>query len=417
MTVQTAKFRIIAAFYLILMCVQYVPWEGWGASPVKVTAMCIAPVFFLISRPVASIAIFWDGLYLIWCWAVSHFHSSTPRIDTLGYMAMFWSCYMVFYHLVVEQKVFSMEFFEKLMKYLLSAYIVVLIVQQIFSLVGLGSLPLINSMGFCNMQNVFKCQSLALEPSHSARIMGAAFYAVLKISEWRDGVPVSLNSLWKKNRMLLIGFLYAMLSMQSGTAIFILLILSLYFFHWKYVVPFAAVFILLPWIQSIIQSEQLDRVIAVLEATSTGDVEAVVAADHSASYRILPMLNMFYLDFSDIHTWVGYGVDTAKDIYFATFDSRQMIGNGIMDYGMISYLLSLIFVFTCCIRPFLSLPTLMFFMGVGGGTGNIAYTWGILMIFTCVSYFYLQSNKNPQKQPRYQYSALEEKGFHTHVNF
>ena len=158
MTVQTAKFRIIAAFYLILMCVQYVPWEGWGASPVKVTAMCIAPVFFLISRPVASIAIFWDGLYLIWCWAVSHFHSSTPRIDTLGYMAMFWSCYMVFYHLVVEQKVFSMEFFEKLMKYLLSAYIVVLIVQQIFSLVGLGSLPLINSMGFCNMQNVFKCQ-------------------------------------------------------------------------------------------------------------------------------------------------------------------------------------------------------------------------------------------------------------------
>lgn len=409
----TPHYRRIAAIYLIGMCIQYFLLEGWGVSPVKVTAMCIAPVILLFEFRITS-AIVLGWLYLTWIWGISYYHSSEPRIETMGYMTMFWGCYMVFYNLIYTKRAFSMDFFLILMERLLYAYIIVLIIQQILSLAGITVLP------FLNMEmhsNPLKCQSLSLEPSHSARIMGVAFYAFLKVSEWRDGVPVSLNSLWKKNRMLLIGFLYAMLSIQSGTAIFILLILSLYFFHWKYVVPFAAVFILLPWIQSIIQSEQLDRVIAVLEATSTGDVEAVVAADHSASYRVLPMLNMFYLDFSDIHTWVGYGVDTAKDIYFATFDSRQMIGNGIMDYGMISYLLSLTFVFTCCIRPFLSLPTLMFFMGVGGGTNNIAYTWGILMIFTCVSYFYLQSNKNPQKQPRYQYSALEEKGFHTHVNF
>jgi hypothetical protein len=37
---------------------------------------------------------------------------------------------------------------------------------------------------------------------------------------------------------------------------------------------------------------------------------------------------------------------------------------------------------------FMSLPTIMFFVGVGGGVGNIAYCWGILMIFTTIRYFY-----------------------------
>jgi hypothetical protein len=29
----------------------------------------------------------------------------------------------------------------------------------------------------------------------------------------------------------------------------------------------------------------------------------------------------------------------------------------------------------------------MYFLGIGGGTSNIAYGWGLLMLFTCVKYF------------------------------
>ena len=39
---------------------------------------------------------------------------------------------------------------------------------------------------------------------------------------------------------------------------------------------------------------------------------------------------------------------------------------------------------------FMSLPTIMFFVGVGGIVGNIAYGWGILMIFTVVRYFQIK---------------------------
>jgi hypothetical protein len=62
-----------------------------------------------------------------------------------------------------------------------------------------------------------------------------------------------------------------------------------------------------------------------------------------------------------------------------------MLGE-INDYGLIAYILGLLFVFTCAIR-FISIPTIMYFAGVGGGTSNVAYMWGILMIFMCVNYF------------------------------
>ena len=59
---------------------------------------------------------------------------------------------------------------------------------------------------------------------------------------------------------------------------------------------------------------------------------------------------------------------------------------GIDDYGLISYILGLGLIFLCAIN-FFSIATIMFFLGIGGGINNIAYGWGILMIFTCVKYF------------------------------
>ena len=62
-----------------------------------------------------------------------------------------------------------------------------------------------------------------------------------------------------------------------------------------------------------------------------------------------------------------------------------MIG-GISDYGLLSYIISIILVYSCCIR-FISLESLYFLILLGAGIGNVAYGWGILMIFTCSKYF------------------------------
>lgn len=126
--------------------------------------------------------------------------------------------------------------------------------------------------------------------------------------------------------------------------------------------------------------EQFDRMTSVAEAAVTLDNKIVSQTDHSASYRILPILNTIHnLDLTQKEHWFGYGIDAGHNNM-----SERMI---VTDYGFWAYFLGLCLVFSCAIR-FWSLPTLMFFIGVGGGTGNIAYQWGILMVFMSVKYFY-----------------------------
>ena len=85
--------------------------------------------------------------------------------------------------------------------------------------------------------------------------------------------------------------------------------------------------------------------------------------------------------------WTGKGCDSTS---FDDWAQGRVLMAHINDYGIISYILELLIVFMCCIN-FCSLATIMFFLGVGGGIGNISYGWGILIIFTCLKY--LQDNR------------------------
>lgn len=377
--------RNIATFYLLLMCVQYHLVEGGGVSSIKVTFMCLSPLILCYAAQRITPAMIWGGGYLLWCWFTAYVHIDSPRIATLCYMVMFWVTYMMFYSLI-ERDAFDKDYFLKLMQGLLWAYIIVLAIQQFFSLMGVQTLEWIN-LG--PHQNILKCQSLSIEPSHSARIMGCAFYAFLKVKEFKNGEPVSIGQLWRENRYLLLGFLYAMIFMQSGTAIFFLMLLGLYFMRLKYSGMLVVLVTSAYFLQQYFQCDQINRVINLIGSIFSGDIEEVVAADGSGSYRVFPVLNIFRLDYNDLHTWIGSGVDTMRNIYFeSNFNPRVLVGGNILDFGIISYLIAMVFVFTCCIRPFWSLPTLFFFAGVGGFFGNGAYGWGILMIFTCLTYFY-----------------------------
>ena len=281
---------------------------------------------------------------------------------------------------------------------LLWAYIVVLIIQQVYSLAGGGEWRLMNL--FYSRLHALKCQSLSLEPSHSGRILGAMFYALLKIWEFQNGKRVTASELWHKHRWITVGFLYAMISMQSATAIFVLLFLLLYFFSWKYVLPIILLFVVLPKIQEFTGSHELGRVLAVMESTTTGETEEVIDADSSAAYRIAPMLGMFKADYFDVHIWVGNGIDTMYNYLQDNPYARLEILPGVLDYGLVDYILALLLIWSCSIIPAFSLPTLMFFCGVGGSTGNVAYHWGILMLFTISSYFHVQHQRYLIRQQR-----------------
>ena len=85
---------------------------------------------------------------------------------------------------------------------------------------------------------------------------------------------------------------------------------------------------------------------------------------------------------------MGRGIDFA-DNHGRNFTERykkSVLGN-INEYGLISYCVILVFIYTCAIYRFFSLETLFFLVLFSGTLGNIAYAWGAMMVFTLVRHY------------------------------
>jgi len=390
-TVNQKLLQNIATIYLVAMCIQLVFFEGYGVSKIKVPLMCLSPLLLLITVPYFSKAFFWGGFYVVWVFFCTILLQSTPRIETMGYMAMFVSMYIMFYNMVYAGA-FNTDFFIRLMKGLIGAYVIVLILQHLLSLAGISSMPILNHYAFG--QSIFKCQSLSMEVSHSARVLTAAFYAFLKTNEIKDGRPMSVQELFVDNKFTTYGFLYAMILMFSSTAIIGLILIAFYFIKKQYFIPMIALSVLLYFTLPMIDYEPLQRAITIAKATMTGDTQEIIDADSSAAVRVLPLINTLNLDITRYDTWFGQGVDTMKSSEL--YSSNWVVG-GITDYGLISYIIGLLFVYSCCIRRVFSIETLIFIFLLGaGGITNIAYNWGILMIFTVIKYFDWRNKQDSQ---------------------
>ncbi|MDR2919733.1 MAG: hypothetical protein LBV72_10270 [Tannerella sp.] len=381
--------KYLATFYLILMCVQIVFIEGYAISPVKVAAMALAPFICIIKVPYLTRALIVGLIYLF----IIFFCAMTKlyvRFSTIGYLAMFVFTFIFFYNLIYTGA-FTIDYFIKLLRYLILGYFICLVLQQLSILVGIRYFPIINLTNQFFL-SIAKLPSLSIEPSHTARILCVSFYIYLKCNEFKNGAAIPFKQLLKgEHKWVTIGFLWVMLTMGSGTAFIGLIILSLYFIRKEYLVYIVPLFIILYISMPYMGLTQLDRAINVLSATMERDNEVIAKADGSASVRIIPILNTINnLDLTKSETWFGYGTD-----YGVQNKAERMIAE-ITDYGLFAYIGGLILVFSCSIR-FWSLGTLMYFTGIGGGTANIAYQWGILMLFICMRYFYDNRWINRQK--------------------
>ena len=374
--------RNFATILLIVFLTQFVWIEGNNISYLKVGIMALCPVLLLIHRPPINKAIIWGGVYYIYVVLTASFHPDTFRASTLIYLLMFILMYIVFYSFI-HSETFTLDYFTKVVKWLIIAYGICLFLQQICIMLGIRFMPFFN----LNKQfflSLYRLPSLAIEPSHSARILGVLFYAYLKCNEFQNGYKMRLSTLFsKEHRFVTYAFLWSMLTMGSGTAFICLGVLSLYFmkgFQFLYAIP---IFIAVYFTLNFFEVKQFNRALSTAQATMTGDAQEVREVDGSASARIAPMLNTLNMDFLERKNWVGEGCDTS--LKYRHSNNRYM--GEINDYGLIAFFLGLIFVFSCAIKT-LSLGTIMFFVGIGGGTGNIPYAWGLLMLMTCIRYFF-----------------------------
>lgn len=370
----------VAVFTLVFMSVQFLYLEGWAVSMPKVVFMAITPVLLLQMSPNMSKATIFGVLFWSVTVAMSVLQFGAPRMSTFYYTALFLLMFNLYYNLVYFNNVFSIDDFLRIIKFVIMAYAICLVVQQAFFIVGLKYMPFVNLMGM-GYYELFRLNTLAIEPSHAARILTVYFYAFLKLLEYKDGNAPSISLLWGEHRKVVIAFLYTMLAMGSGTAFVGLGILALYFLkrqYVAYVVIFGFSFYMLV---PMIDYEPLNRAMAVFNATMTGDTDLVRNTDRSASDRINIILDTIkYLDVSDTDTWLGKGVD-------ASFTSDKAVVSAITDYGLISYILKLVFFFSCCFTGFFSLEVLMFILLFSFNVGNIAYGWATLMVFSTIKYF------------------------------
>lgn len=387
------SLRTFATIFIVLFGIYYIPIDTRGGFGIlKLLLMCSAVgVLGFTLRP--TNAMIFGTLYLIWQFLAASFHPETFRWSTLLFSAGLVYSYVCMYNLIYAERVFTIDYFLKIVRGMMMAYFVVCIIQQAFILVGIRYFPLIN---LCQVLNRgIGCNSLSMEPSTFARSMLVLYYAYVKCNEYkRDKGPFNVKELLSgEHRWVTLRFLWMMITMGSGTAFACLIGFSCYFIRKNNALVMIPVLLLAYAGLNYLEFEQLNRATSVINAITTLDQAQVEAADGSGASRISPLLNSFAADFTKSETWFGHGVDYVKDNNLVLTQQATLFD----DYGVIFYLLTLLFNFTCAYR-FFSLATLFMFMGVGGGAGaNIHYAWELMIIMTCIRYFYENRDYLPPK--------------------
>lgn len=383
---------LFATILLIFYGIYYMPIDSFGMNaPVKMALMFSSIAVLFLYTFKTSKALVWGIIYLLLQYSVASFHPESFRWSTYIYSILLVLTFVSFYNLVWIEKVFTIDHFIKICKWFMMAYFIVCIIQQVVLLIGIPYLPALNLWKI--LDRGIGCNSLSVEPSTFGRFMLVFYYAYVKCQEYkRNEGPFTLSELFSgEHKWVTLRFLWMMLTMGSGTAFVCLILFSLYFVrkhNWYYVIPMLITSYVLIQASGI---EHLDRATSTINATTTLDKEEINEADGSAAARISPIINSINADFTKAETWIGHGIDYSSNESGFVKQTQTLFD----DYGLIFYLIALIFAFNCAYK-FSSLATIFMFVGVGGSFGtNIQYAWELAMVMTCVRYFY-ENRYNPE---------------------
>lgn len=383
-----SMLTLFATILIIFFGIYYMPIDSYATNaPIKMALMVTSIIILFLYTFKASKALIIGIIYLIYQYIVASFHPESFRWSTYIYSILLVLTFVSFYNLIFIERVFKIDHFIKICKWFMMLYFVVCIIQQVLTILGISYFPLFNMM--TNLNRGLGCQSLSMEPSTFARFMLVFYYAYVKCCEYkRNEGPFTLRELFSgEHKWVTIRFLWMMLTMGSATAYACIVLFSLYFVRWHnwyYVIP--SLLICYTFAHSL-EIEQFERTSNAISATVSLDKENLKETDASASVRINPGINTFNADYTKFETWFGYGIDAGN------MDKANR--TVFHDYGLVLYIISYIMNF-CCGYTFWSIGTIFLLAGVGGGAGsNIQYAWELMMVMTCVKYFY-ENRYNPE---------------------
>lgn len=376
--------RTFAVTFLVIMLTQIIPLEGPDISYYKVGFMVVAIMFAISNFRYSAKALFYGALYYFVVFVCVSFASLHLRYSTIIYNGLFVFSFCGFYGLI-HKDILSLKEATNTIRNIIFAFAIVLIWQQICTTVGFRQQEFTN---ICwDFENLYKLNSLSLEPSHAGRVLGCLSLSYLKL----DGLQHSYSSIkdfYRSNKKVCWSILYTFITMGSTTSLMMLILVMMYFVQKKYIVYVVILFSTLVVVLPMIEYEPVQRAIVAIDATATGDQENVQDVDRSASVRTYTYFNTIdNINLSDAEYWFGHGEENVVKV--SNEEDWMAVSNqigGIYKYGFLAYLLSLLFVYKLCFR-FFSLENLMFFLFLGFGIENIAYRWGCLMIFMFARFY------------------------------
>lgn len=322
-------------------------------------------------------------------------HPENFRFSTIAYSLLNFCMFSYYYKLFPRSNIKPFDY-QKLIKFILYSFAVVLALQDISRVAGIT--PLNESY---NIDGGFKFNSLSFEASQTGAVVTVLMYAYIKLEEIKIGRRIDLLELYHKHRWVLLSYLFVSVFSLSVACLFSLAILSLYFVSGKYGVAAFVIISISALLFFSIGSETGNRILALFPLILTGDVDALFMGDASSSARIAPAL--IYLrefDIFSFDTWLGHGCDYGRfhtwDVMLGGIDDDMpLTASGMIfflyDYGLISFAIFMYFVHTVTkfkSYTFLLFMSLFIFNGV-----NFYSTWLFFMIIYSINYYQKWSYK------------------------
>lgn len=315
------------------------------------------------------------------------------RWSTILFSVMF-SISFIAYENALRASKMEVEAFIKAIRFLLVAYFVVLVIQQVGVLTGL---PILNESNYSALFK-WKLNALSAEASHTARNVNVLMFAFLTLEEVRTGKKYLLRTQFRRDKYIWLGYAWTLFTMQSATALIFAPLILLKVTNLRnasFAVGILAVAIVAV---TSIATDEFERMSAFVDAAFTFDYQLLMAADHSGSMRVAPLIVLTdKVDLFSFAGLLGHGIDTVS-----TFMSDYIYGvpegttgGGMLrvwyEYGFISFALFVAFSMQAS-RALSAVPNFVFWLLIIFLAGpNNQIVWLFLIVFSSVRHFELSA--------------------------
>jgi len=397
------KIRLTTKFFLglILISLAITPAFALGDGNKNlflISVMLFSPLLLFRSQFVFKVDIILILFLLSLIFVPMLNHPESFRWSTVLYSTMFILMFLVYKQLLYHNK-FTLYDYEKLLKYLIYAYFVVLVLQQFSVMTGL---PILNLSNY-NLSEPWKLNSLAAEPSHSARIVALLMYCYITIKELIIGRKYSFNLDLKEDKWVWFAFIWTMVTMGSGTAFIFIAIILLKFMKLKTIIPMLIISGIVFLLVEFFGENSINRSIKFITAVLTFDEKRIMLADHSASLRVVPMMILGKMSsITTIDGFFGHGIDYVSTFLYKIIPGipKGFSGGGLfqlwMEYGFLSFLLFVIFSFLTIYRKGDYISIVFWFMLVFMYGINSQIVWLTLVLLFTNKYFYIKYHQSKE---------------------